>query len=74
MVDLAATPTQLTGPILVFDSGVGGLSVVQALRERMPSLPLVYACDNAAFPYGQKTEAWLKERVLSVVGSLISEV
>lgn len=75
MVDLAATPpTQLTGPILVFDSGVGGLSVVQALRERMPSLPLVYACDNAAFPYGQKTEDWLKERVLSVVGSLIIEV
>jgi len=75
LVDLTTTPpTPLTGPILVFDSGVGGLSVVQALRERMPSLPLIYACDNAAFPYGQKTEAWLKTRVLSVVGSLINEV
>jgi len=40
----------------------------------MPGLPLVYACDNAAFPYGQKSEAWLKNRVISVVAGLIKEV
>ncbi|GLR64564.1 glutamate racemase [Marinospirillum insulare] len=74
MVDLTSAPTPLSGPILVFDSGVGGLSVVQALKERLPSLPLVYACDNAAFPYGQKSAAWLKKRVLSVIASLIKEV
>ncbi|HKM16093.1 MAG TPA: glutamate racemase [Marinospirillum sp.] len=75
MADLtppAATP--LTGPILVFDSGVGGLSIVQALRERMPSLPLIYACDNAAFPYGQKPEAWLKQRVYAVVSGLVEAI
>ena len=75
MADLtlpAATP--LTGPILVFDSGVGGLSIVQALRERMPSLPLIYACDNAAFPYGQKPEVWLKQRVHAVVSGLVKAI
>lgn len=75
MVDPTSTPaTPLAGPILVFDSGVGGLSIVQALRERIPSLPLIYACDNAAFPYGQKTEAWLKLRVHAVISGLIKEI
>lgn len=75
MVDLNALPlTSLPSPILVFDSGVGGLSIVQALRERRPSLPLVYACDNAAFPYGQKSADWLKKRVLAVISSLIKEI
>ena len=75
MVDLTSLPlTPLAGPILVFDSGVGGLSIVQALRERMPSLPLIYACDNAAFPYGQKSEVWLKQRVNKVISSLVKEI
>lgn len=36
--------------ILVFDSGVGGLSVLAALRQRLPGCDFVFACDNAAFP------------------------
>ncbi|MFW6346092.1 MAG: glutamate racemase, partial [Halomonas sp.] len=35
------------GPVLVFDSGVGGLSVVAALRRRLPRAALAYVCDNA---------------------------
>ena len=65
---------ELPGPILVFDSGVGGLSIVQALRERMPDLPLVYACDNAAFPYGLKSDAWLLQRVPQLIAGLIEQV
>ncbi|WP_292253632.1 glutamate racemase [Marinospirillum sp.] len=72
--NIPMTSQVLPGPILVFDSGVGGLSVVQALRERMPDLPLVYACDNAAFPYGLKSDIWLKQRVASVIRCLISEI
>lgn len=56
--------------ILVFDSGVGGLSVLAALRERLPGCDYVFACDNAAFPYGTKAEAELVERVAQVVGGL----
>ena len=69
-----STSKALPGPVLVFDSGVGGLSVVKALRERMPNLPLAYACDNAAFPYGLKSDAWLLQRVPEVVAPLIEQL
>ena len=64
----------LTGPVLVFDSGVGGLSIVQALQERLPDLPLAYACDNAAFPYGTKPDAWLLQRLPQVIEAVIQAV
>ena len=57
--------------ILVFDSGVGGLSVLAALRGRLPGCDFVFACDNAAFPYGTKSEAELIHRVDRVVRQLI---
>ncbi len=57
--------------ILVFDSGVGGLSVLHALRQRLPTCHYVYACDNAAFPYGTKDETTLIERVDQVLHALI---
>ena len=56
----------VNGPVLIFDSGVGGLSVVRALRERLPDAPLAYACDNAALPYGTKDDDWLVARIVTV--------
>ncbi len=56
--------------ILVFDSGVGGLSVLAAVREHLPGCEFLFACDNAAFPYGTKGETELIERVDHVVGIL----
>lgn len=45
-------------PIIgVFDSGVGGLSVVKAIRGRLPAASICYCCDNLNFPYGPKSEA-----------------
>ncbi len=43
------------GPIGVFDSGVGGLTVLRALRERLPDEPLLYLGDTARLPYGSKS-------------------
>jgi glutamate racemase len=43
-----------TDPIGVFDSGVGGLSVLRAMRELMPAEPLVYFADQAHVPYGSR--------------------
>ncbi|MDN3526103.1 glutamate racemase [Halomonas sabkhae] len=54
------------GPILVFDSGVGGLSVVESLRRQLPDAGLAYACDNAMLPYGVRDDSWLVERILRV--------
>jgi len=66
--------TSLPAPVLVFDSGVGGLSILQAIAEALPNLPLVFACDNAAFPYGTKPEAELIERVDTVLHALIDRI
>lgn len=52
--------------ILVFDSGVGGLSIVHEIQKKLPFSPLIYASDNAFFPYGTKGEAELIARVDAV--------
>ena len=57
-------------PILVFDSGIGGLSVLQAIRAQLPSAPLVYAADHAGYPYGTKSPAEIEARVPALLGRL----
>jgi glutamate racemase len=56
--------------VLVFDSGVGGLSVYQEIRQLLPDLHYIYAFDNVAFPYGEKSEEFVVERVLEIVGAV----
>jgi len=58
-------------PILFFDSGVGGLSVLAKVRRMLPQAPVVYAADSAGFPYGTKTEAELAARVPALLGRLV---
>jgi glutamate racemase len=57
--------------MLFFDSGVGGLSVLAPTRALLPNAPIVYAADNAGFPYGKKSEAELASRVPALLGRLI---
>ena len=57
--------------ILVFDSGVGGLTVLKQVRAERPDADFIYAADNAAFPYGEMDEAVLVSRVVAVVGALV---
>lgn len=57
-------------PILVFDSGVGGLSVLAHIRALLPDAPIVYAADNAGYPYGTKSEAEIAARVPALLGRL----
>lgn len=67
--------THLKSPppkVLVFDSGVGGLSVLDEIRRLTPWCQLVYASDNAAFPYGIKEEMQLVDRVDRVLRRLIA--
>lgn len=66
------TLSEQVRPLLVFDSGVGGLSILEALQARLPGQRYVYACDNAAFPYGPKPEAELVERVHAVLDALLA--
>ena len=55
---------------LVFDSGVGGLSVVGEIRRRLPDLALDYAADDAFRPYGEKTPEQLRARLPGLVRTL----
>ncbi len=61
---------ELAQPVLLFDSGVGGLSVLAALRQVLPEAPVIYAADNAGLPYGQKTEAEIAARVSGLLGRM----
>lgn len=57
--------------ILVFDSGVGGLSIFREIQQKLPFANMVYASDNAFFPYGTKGEAELIARVDEVLHKII---
>ena len=60
--------------ILIFDSGMGGLTVASAIRAELPEAELVYAADSAAFPYGAWREEPLVARIETVVARLIDEI
>jgi glutamate racemase len=59
---------------LVFDSGLGGLSVLAEIRRLRPDVEIAYAADDAAFPYGRLSEAALVARVETVIARLIGEI
>ncbi len=58
---------------LVFDSGLGGLTVYREISMARPDIELIYAADDAAFPYGAMSETALVARVLDVIGRLVAE-
>jgi glutamate racemase len=78
-VDLLAgatyNPAVMPSPvptILVFDSGLGGLTVFSEVLKARPDARFVYAADDAGFPYGRLSEAVLAERVVAVMERLIA--
>jgi glutamate racemase len=58
--------------ILVFDSGLGGLTVFREISKTHPGARFVYAADDAFFPYGRYGEAELRARVVTVMAEFIS--
>ncbi|WP_420961889.1 glutamate racemase [Brucella sp. IR073] len=59
-------------PILVFDSGIGGLTVLREARVLMPDRRFVYVADDAGFPYGGWEEGALKGRIVALFGDLLA--
>ncbi len=59
--------------ILVLDSGLGGLSVVRALRLTLPEVALLYVADTAAFPYGNRSAADICSRASKVIAHMENE-
>lgn len=56
--------------ILIFDSGVGGLSVYREVRQLLPDLHYIYAFDNDAFPYGEKSAEFIIERIIRFIDQI----
>ena len=61
----------MTKPVLVFDSGIGGLTVLREARVLMPERSFVYVADDAGFPYGGWEEEALKARLISLFRDLL---
>lgn len=59
-------------PVGIFDSGVGGLSVLRAIRDELPHEDLIYVADSAYAPYGDKPESVIQDRAQTIVQFLIT--
>jgi glutamate racemase len=58
-------------PIGVFDSGIGGLSILKALRAELPHESFVYIADSGNAPYGEKGDAFVINRSLALTRTLL---
>ena len=66
-----AMATRADAPVGVFDSGVGGLSVLRHIRAQLPHEHLMYFADSGHAPYGEKTEQFVVDRTLAVTDFLL---
>ncbi len=56
--------------MIVMDSGLGGLSVVRAIKEAQPDMAVSYLADTAGFPYGARDGEWVEARANQLVGAI----
>lgn len=60
-------------PIGIFDSGVGGLTILRAVRQALPCEDLIYVADAAFVPYGQKPPEQIRDRATAIGGFLLEQ-
>lgn len=61
----------MSAPIGVFDSGIGGLSILRSLRAALPAEDFVYFADTVNAPYGERGEAFVIDRTLAIARELV---
>ena len=59
-------------PVAVFDSGVGGLTVLREMRHQLPTERLLYVADLAHFPYGPRPQRQVRSLALDIIGMLVA--
>ncbi|HSO44543.1 MAG TPA: glutamate racemase, partial [Rhodoferax sp.] len=64
---------QVKHPIAVFDSGVGGLSILKALRAELPHEDFVYVADSGFAPYGERDQGFVLARARAITRHLLSQ-
>ena len=70
---MTSAPSTARPRIGVFDSGVGGLSVLRAVREALPLAELLYVADSAHAPYGERTEDFIRARSVAIADFLLAQ-
>ena len=60
-------------PIGVFDSGVGGVSVLHEIRRELPGEDLIYVADSGHAPYGDRAATYIEARAFAVMDFLVSQ-
>jgi glutamate racemase len=70
---MTTLPSPTDSPIGIFDSGVGGLSVLRHIRAQLPHEHLLYFADSGFAPYGDKPEEAVAERVLAIGTFLVDQ-
>lgn len=63
---------EFDGYIGMFDSGVGGVSILQATAAQLPNERFLYFGDSANAPYGEKSRTWIRDRSNAIVGNMLS--
>ncbi len=63
--------TKASDPIGIFDSGIGGLTVAQAVKKRLPGENLIYFGDTAHLPYGDKSTAAIQAYSIKICDDLL---
>lgn len=69
---VTSNPIKPAAPIGIFDSGVGGLSVYQAVRRALPAEDMIYVADSGHAPYGDRSAEFIKERAVIMTEFLVS--
>ncbi|MDA0575987.1 glutamate racemase [Burkholderia gladioli] len=64
--DFASEDSTTAAPVGIFDSGLGGLSVLRAVRAQLPEESFVYVADSRHAPYGERDDAFIIERTLAI--------
>lgn len=68
------SPSPLQPPLIgVFDSGVGGLSVLKALHQQLPAHDLLYVADSAHAPYGERSDEFITARTHRIASHLLAQ-
>jgi len=63
----------LAGQILMFDSGIGGISVFREIKKLLPNVSIDYLFDNLHYPYGRLSESQVVARLVELIGEVVQQ-
>lgn len=71
--DMRALNVTAASPVGIFDSGLGGLSVLRAVRAHLPAESIIYAADSLYAPYGERDDDFIADRTLAIGEWLVAQ-